>query len=137
MHRHGGLALDGGMAVDAYGNMVAAHLHDGGRVFTGRHARRAVEQGNAVARLHAKYLHMARSLGGEIQLGASAQFHRAIKTGHVSGQKYYRFNSYWRLMVERQSSIFHQFLPRISRDRSPSRPAPGYLRSPAPGAAEV
>ena len=73
------LALDGMVPRRLHAHAAAAHVGDGGIPFA---AGAVAKQRDAVARLQAQHLHMARGAGGQFDLGASRQFNRAMETRH-------------------------------------------------------
>jgi len=84
MHFARGFTLHGVVRADLDLHIAAAHAQHLGFEFAAREAlaRLAFEQGDAVARLQAQYLDMARRAGGQLQRQAGAQGKRAVEAGH-------------------------------------------------------
>ena len=78
-------ALLGVVRADLHEHVTAAHAQHGGiKLAAGAvSALPAMEQRDGVTRLQAQHLHMPRRTRGQLQLGASGQGNRAVKTGHV------------------------------------------------------
>ena len=79
------LALGSVVHTDLHAHVAAAHAQHGGiKLATGGRciAQATMKQRNAIARLQAQHLHMARSTSGQVDFGTGGQINGAIKTGH-------------------------------------------------------
>ena len=85
VHGARGFALDGVVGAHLHAHIAAAHAQHGGIELAPGAVGilAAMEQRDAVTRLQAQHLHMARGAGGQINLGPGGQGRRAMKTGHL------------------------------------------------------
>ncbi|MNR38084.1 hypothetical protein D3C85_1561570 [compost metagenome] len=69
-------------------HVAAAHAQHLGFEFAAGEAVAglAFKQGDAVARLQAQHLDMARRAGGQLQRDAGAQWKRTVESGHGAGK---------------------------------------------------
>jgi hypothetical protein len=67
----------------------------------GPSALAAVEQRDAIARLQAQHLHMARGAGGQVDFGTGGQGSGAVEAGHLL-----YFHSYYRFIYKRWNGCF-------------------------------
>ena len=85
VHGARGFALDGVVGAHLHAHIAAAHAQHGGIELAPGAVGilAAMEQRDAVTRLQAQHLHMARGAGGQINLGPGGQGRRAMETGHL------------------------------------------------------
>jgi hypothetical protein len=66
-----------------HAHVAAAHAQHGGLEFAARAVGPAVKQGDAIARLQAQHLHMARGARGQVDFGTGGQVSGAVEAGHL------------------------------------------------------